>query len=420
MPPLPPSSPPHFPDPRHGEFRDGYWRCNCDPRLNADLKTVRKDTKDYGRRFWCCPKQRGQGNRCNMFIFLDDANRRERECLMTNGRSEMRQTTLDESIILHKGKPKPPRAAVNRVSTPGSPAASSSLASPPRSPNKPSAPAETSTLKRSNRDTTTQHDEFYDTTSDEDDQEDEEVNHHTMPIPTRQNNAQSSAMANTPTTQPGRFERKRSFEDNFLDDLSSSGEEELRAATEMSCRTANTLGKQRDAFTTPSVTRTTNIENGMPTPSLTKGKSVRRVLQFKDEETGEGSAAAHKRQCLEHGQQPPHASTSAQLFGTDAVIDQTSSPPSSQEPVRPSFNLKGEVLGLLESQGIPASVRAELAKTLTRYESQAKGYEQGRDAARKASKEAKDRCAQLQGRVEDLENAREALRAKLLELCDGA
>ncbi|KAJ8124366.1 hypothetical protein O1611_g9273 [Lasiodiplodia mahajangana] len=158
MPPSPPSSPPA--DPRQGEFRDGEWRCNCEPRLVAKIRTVNTNKEDYGKRFYGCPKQRGKQNSCDMFILVEDAKEREREYLFTNGRSEKRQTTLLESM---RGKQRardrtPPSDNANPRPTVGGPS-------------RLSAANQASTSRIRAEDPFLQPDGFHDTTSEEDEDE---------------------------------------------------------------------------------------------------------------------------------------------------------------------------------------------------------------------------------------------------------
>ncbi|KAI0555440.1 hypothetical protein F4679DRAFT_169156 [Xylaria curta] len=423
MSPSPPSTPksPSF----NGIFRNQRWLCNCDPRLDAVVKTVTQNPKNHGRRFYSCPNY-GKGNYCDMFLFIDDARARELEYLMTNGRSEKRQTTLLESMTPSKGKRRSvdatalaevddPQVGDNVAST--SKSAMASTAPLPRSSIGPPSSAQSSTLKGSGDMSPLK--EFYEDTSDEDKDEEETSNRKSR---TTNNNLQSSRVPTTPITRLTGSKRKRPFEEeDLLDDLSSGGEEELVAITESSSKAAST-GKQRYPFITPSATRTADMmQNGLPTPSQTRGTSVKKVL-FKDYVAGKsstnGADMTPKRQQLEDDTTP--ASHAARLFGTDAIIGEppspsppSSSPPSSSLPSSSSTNLTSEVMGLLKDENITPAVRSEVQKTLDRYVNQAKGYEQGRDASRKAFKEAEKRIAEMQQKNDQLERSRRELRTQL-------
>ncbi|KAI0470118.1 hypothetical protein F4859DRAFT_119761 [Xylaria cf. heliscus] len=439
MSPSPPSTPPSPPNPKHGVFRNERWLCNCNPRLEAVFRTVTKNSKNHGKRFYSCPRF-GNGNPCDFFILEDEAKKREWKCLMSNGRTEKRQTTLLECMTPSKGKGRvdgstalvevdDPEAIVDEGSTSKSATASTSrMASLPRSPNNRSSTAQGSTSKSSNEAATSRPEDFYDTTSDEDDNDDATSNHTSHS--TKNNDPEPSTITATPTTHPTGTKRKRpSQEEDLLDDLSAGSEEELLAATERSCRTASTLGKQRDAFITPSVARTTDmLQNGLPTPSLTKDKSIKKVL-FKDELVGEssvsgsnsnsnsGTASSAKRQRRPAEDGTTSTSHATRLFGTDATIEPSSSSPSPPpSTMASSTNLTKEIMDLLKDENITPSVRAEVRRTLEKHANQAKGYECGRDASRRAVKKAEDRAAALKQKVDDLERSRQELRAQLMDL----
>ncbi|KAI0863623.1 hypothetical protein F4860DRAFT_467263 [Xylaria cubensis] len=438
MSPSPPSTPksPSF----NGIYRNQRWLCNCDPRLDAVVKTVTQNPKNHGRRFYSCPNY-GKGNYCDMFLFMDDAKARELECLMTNGRSEKRQTTLLESMTPSKGKRRladasaaaeidDSRVGDNVASTSRLPRSSIGPPSTDHSSTlkgssiRPSLTTQSSTLKGSDEKSGSQLDEFYNDTSEED--EDEEGTSNYKSRTKTDNNLQPSRVPTTPTAQRAGTKRKRPLEEeeDLLDDLSSGGEEELITITDSSSKAASTIGKQRNPnpFITPSVTRTTDaLQNGLPTPSLTRGASVKRVL-FKDELVGQSSTSGanttqtHKRQQLDSAAPISHA---ARLFGTDAIIGTppSPSPPSSSPPSSmSSTNLTSEVMNLLKNENITPAVRSEVRKTLDKYVNQAKGYERGRDASRKAVKEAEDRTAAMQQKIDDLERSRQELRTQLMTM----
>ncbi|KAI0523948.1 hypothetical protein F5B22DRAFT_643055 [Xylaria bambusicola] len=98
-----------LPQPRQGsskgQFRNGVWFCDCKPPLPARLRFVIDDTyKNKGKQFYGCPVNEKEGNRCTMFVLIDEAKRRQWECFKSSGRSEKRQTTILESFSLSKTK----------------------------------------------------------------------------------------------------------------------------------------------------------------------------------------------------------------------------------------------------------------------------------------------------------------------------
>ncbi|KAI1434523.1 hypothetical protein GGR50DRAFT_704118 [Xylaria sp. CBS 124048] len=449
-----PTSPPRPKSPRsplaitNGVFQNGAWYCNCG--LIARRKTVRKSSKNYGRTFYMCSVERGGGNFCDFFLWGEDAERRERAGFMSNGRSEKRQTTLLESMAPRKGKQKAKQpagkflysmmsadelAAVGGASTSRTADASKPNAAAAAA----SAAAESSTLRESGNGTSSRSANNFDTTSEE-----EEAGEYTRltrsHATTNKNpNLQPSAMARTPTGPPTSSKRKRPLDDDehdLLDDLSSSGEEELMAMSDLSA-------KHYNAFTTPRAPRTADVKDGMPTPSLTMGRSTKKVL-FKgvgDDNCIRSSVTpSAKRQRLEArtAAPPSNASAAVQLWGTSAVIkgpapassssasaSASASAPGTEagsSPQKPAVSdvhpehLTTEVMDLLKDGAVAKSVRDAVRKAIDRYVSQAKGYERGRDAARKVAKDAEDRVARLQSKVDALETSRQELRTQLMDM----
>lgn len=358
---------------------------------------------------------------------------------MTNGRSEKRkkkkQMTIQQSMTPHKGKqPQTEIVPLDEIANEqavAERAPSPALAGPSKASNKSSA--ESSTLKSSETAAHPRPADFYDTTSDED--EDQEENN-------------TRTMAGASTRQVAGTKRKApSQEDDFLDDLSTSGEEELVAAVERSGKVASARSKHHDAFITPSAMRTTDMENGMPTPSLTMGRTVKKVL-FQDQQVDKGGEPSAKRRRPNGGvtETTTSSHTPAELFGTAATIDTTatataaparlptttttttttsssSSPASSPTPRTPKAptnagraTVTEEVMELLKNEAIAPEVLGKLRKTLKKHTDLAKGYERGRDAARAAAKDAEDRIALLQAKVVDLEEARQKTRTQIMEM----
>ncbi|KAI1820336.1 hypothetical protein F4861DRAFT_523377 [Xylaria intraflava] len=408
-------------DMTNGVFQNGAWHCKCG--LIARKKTVRTNSKNYGRCFYKCRTDRDEGNWCDFFLWVDDAERRERAVFLSNGRSEKRQATLLESITPRKGKTKGKQGAGRSSDLPVVVAGSAhtaaaskpDLVASPRDSERVPAAAGGLTVKEGGE-TSSRPGNHQLTTSDEEEEDDEEeISSPTRSHAARHNNLQPSAMAKTPTTSAASFKRKRPLleEQDLLDELSSGGEEELVAMSEIS-------SKQYSAFTTPTAPRTADIKDGMPTPSLTQGRSTKKVL-FKGVEGGEGGeggTSGAKRQRLE-GETPSHA---ARLFGTNAVIDAAaaSSSPTPQTPFHTTpdlnpDNLTKEVMELLKDANLTKSVRGAVRTVLERYAAQAKGYERGRDTARKAAKEAEERAGRLQAKIDALESSRQELRTQLMD-----
>ncbi|KKZ66736.1 hypothetical protein EMCG_07567 [[Emmonsia] crescens] len=61
--------------PLRGLLVNGVWHCNCEPRRQADHFQTKNGGRNHGRWFYTCPKP--QGNRCNFFLWEDEAEIRE-------------------------------------------------------------------------------------------------------------------------------------------------------------------------------------------------------------------------------------------------------------------------------------------------------------------------------------------------------
>ncbi|KAK9475571.1 uncharacterized protein V1510DRAFT_55917 [Dipodascopsis tothii] len=60
----------------NGFLDNGVWKCNCMPRQLAVLRTVKKETQNFGRKFYTCPSTSSQ---CGFFIWENEAKLREGE-----------------------------------------------------------------------------------------------------------------------------------------------------------------------------------------------------------------------------------------------------------------------------------------------------------------------------------------------------
>ncbi|OTB06622.1 hypothetical protein M426DRAFT_318678 [Hypoxylon sp. CI-4A] len=382
-----PSNPPNTPrkGPSNAQFRNGVWYCNCIPRLPAVQFTVRKDTKNKGRSFYTCQKDKDKKNKCDFFLWSEDAYKLEVGAILTN--SSKKQRTLHESITPAKEKraEKTPITSISELNrmlgydqskSPGS--------------------ARSSTLKGSPvSDKKIADDLVSNFSSDEDDD---------LFGPSF-TNSQLAAAQNTPSMAS---KRKRE-EDEEYDDFSSGEEEALVSLTDSSVKNHN---KSRNVFATPSASRTPNTKDGILTP-LTE-KPVRRVL-FE----AEGSKDA-KRLRTEGFASLPQSSPEKSTTTTSAFT----SPSSSQNTTgKGSADLTADVMSLLEGQGLDETVLLRIRGTLDKHAARARGLEKGRDASRDAVKKADARVAELQGRVTHLENqrkldseARQKMRTDLMKL----
>ncbi|KAI0013447.1 hypothetical protein F4779DRAFT_563657 [Xylariaceae sp. FL0662B] len=381
----------------NGLFRNSIWHCNCSPRLPAVQFQVKKDTPNRGRSFYTCQKERGKGNKCDFFLWTEDARAREMGAVLSNSRSEAetpsrkpkRQTTLHESITPSKEKrpwyektPVTSLADLNRGIFTGS-----------------TATAESSTMKASPSGGPVE--ELNDDISS--DEEDELVH-------IADANSQPRASPETPSAGS---KRKQPDVEEYSD-FSSGDEEELAAMADSTGQSLGSQSKYRNAFETSAADRTHLADDGMPTP-LT-GKPVRRVL-FADPEVRNS-----KRQRTDEN--------IASLSQVTTAVSPFSTPSSSQgdaaTPSKASTTITQEVMALLKDQKVDEQVLHNIRVTLDKHAAKARGLERGRDASRDAAKKAEGRIAELQQRITDLENqrkmdaeARKKMRTDLMKVyCD--
>ncbi|KAI8632371.1 hypothetical protein F5Y19DRAFT_472399 [Xylariaceae sp. FL1651] len=418
-----------------GLFRNGAWHCNCSPRLKAVQKTAKRKTKNQGRTFYCCPVDKNEGNRCDFFLWTEDAHERARNSLLSNNRSEMtsppqkpkKQMTLHESLTPRQDKRKlEERTPLTKLSelqsvVNGASTSTSSLAPAPalESSSKSSATAQGSTIRGRREIALSWPDEdIYGTSSDE-----AEVDSPTRSRSTRNGGLQPSMMPKTTITRAAGSKRKQPTGEDDNYDISSGAEEELAAIAEKSSETSRTLGRYRDAFITPNSQHVTDMKDGLPTPSLTRepAEQVCRRLFTETRESSSNSAkntSNAKRQRVEDQSAATQSNAPTRAQSSTTVVTSTTAPSSTPHglntPSTSSAGLTQEVMDLLKDEKISESVRNAVRRTLNQHAAQAKGLERGRDIARNATKKAEARIAQLQAKVADLETARVNCRSKLL------
>lgn len=422
--------------PLNGLFRNGVWLCNCIPRLPAIQFTVRKESRNKGRSFYTCQKDKGKKNQCEFFLWAEDAHFREVGAVLTNSRSESqwtpgqsvkRQRTLHESITPSKNKrkgktPVTSIAELDRVLSTAS-----------------SATAQSSTVKASSGSAKENFDSLEVLfTSDEEDNDDDDEEY----------NGKSTMSSAKPTTRPSATQqqenthsvagskRKRSDTDEYSD-LSSGEEAALASLADSSAKAKgkapDTKQHHRNAFDeTPTTGGRTQhvVEDGLATP-LTD-KPVRRVLFAEPAVTTNNHPDAKRPRANNNDFDQPQPTSPIPSTLSFSKATPTPTPTSSQEyssPL-PLPNITQEVMSLLLAAAPHPRLDETLLRTvrsaLERHAARAKGLERGRDASRDAVRKAEARAAELQLRVADLENqrrldaeARARMRAELAKLyCD--
>ncbi|KAI0125980.1 hypothetical protein BJ170DRAFT_633328 [Xylariales sp. AK1849] len=360
--------------PLDGYFIKGQWHCNCQPRLPAIQFQVKRDSKNKGRWFYACQIDRtkgkpGQPERCDFFLWAEDARKREEGAVLSNSRTEhttpvkkLRQTTLSAAVTPRTEGPRP-KTVVTQIAESERQVSTANGATARVNASDSKSVASSKTLD-------------HDFGSDMDTDSEDELN----------------GTQQTPSVGSKR-KRPEDDEDDF-GDLSSDEERQLAAITDSSSKSQES--KRPGVLATPATQKTADVVGGMPTPSLT-GKSVRRVL-WADEVQPNG-----KKQRLDEA---------GSFANVGAISSATSSPSFSQEAVSmtpgsgATSSITEEVIDLLKGQKVDEPVLRQVRYALEKHAAKAKGLERGRDASRQAVKKADVKIAQLQQRIADLENQR--------------
>lgn len=427
--------------------------------------TVRRETKNKGRSFYSCQKKGDRGNKCDFFLWSEDARQREVDAVFGNNgaggpsggttatmphansnnkKSAMKQTTIHTSITPRaerrhytertpitsladldfggggggdggggsssskgkdKGKGASAATAITVSSTTPSAGSATLRANSGSSNNKDAPPPED--LDDSDIST---------------DAEDELAR--LADAATPGGASHSSTMATATGSKRKRPSEEEVENADEYSDFSSGEEEQLAEIVGRS-------EKKQNAFATPALgaarTRDVDVTDGMPTP-LT-GKPVRRVLfstntttaaaedppsTSEAATTGTVSSATSKRQRVNEDGDFATPSSSPATAATAAAT------PGSKTTMT---DITHEVMALLRGRKLEEPVLRDVRAALDRHAAKARGLERGRDASRQAAKNAEARIAELQARVADLESrqktdaeARRKLRSGIMEL----
>ncbi|KXT11525.1 hypothetical protein AC579_6583 [Pseudocercospora musae] len=79
-----------------GLFDNGIWYCNCTPRMPAEHFKVKKEGKNKDRWFYTCQQPSESAQRCDFFLWNEDARLRESAAVLNNSRSEPRDPDVQE------------------------------------------------------------------------------------------------------------------------------------------------------------------------------------------------------------------------------------------------------------------------------------------------------------------------------------
>ncbi|ORY66397.1 uncharacterized protein BCR38DRAFT_430160 [Pseudomassariella vexata] len=383
-----------------GAFVKGQWLCNCQPRLPAIQFQVKRETNNKGRWFYTCQKDRTRGRagspeKCNFFLWAEDARPREEAALFGVGgggdnlkvpktpSKRLKQTTLSASVTPRAEGPRGGKTPITPVGELPVVMAGASGGS--------SATLRASDGSHASAAPGLGANEFGDDMSAG---EEEELFRIVDAASSR-----GSAQQQKPAAVRTGSKRKRTDEDeDEFGDMSSDEERQLAVITDSSSQRqgqSSQQGAKKDTYATPTAAQKHDDTTvfGLPTPALTE-KPVRRVLFA---EPPEAQQVHSKRQRLD---------------GAGRSTSPTSTPVSSQEersnPTTPGSGVAGhlyeEGMSAVEGEKLSDTGLGKLKAVLRRHDAKANGLERGRDAARQAHKNEVAKNAKLQEKITDLEN----------------
>lgn len=335
------------PFPSRGPFlpRPPFTAGNCEPRKKAVLRDVKKDTPNKGRFFWACPVYSG----CDFLLWHEDA----------VARSAGPVSAAEEL----PPAPKTPTFTQRRLTSFGV------QISPGRRPGAESFETEDSAeVATGSNDSSSQAAA-------------------TVSASTSASTLATPEKRGVATPVPGSSKRNRDMFDSD-DDFSDFGSNEERQLADIADSSAEKLGRKVGALATPKAAEPAAAADA-PSPAVARtlfpGPDPKRAktVTFDDAQptglpTPARSPAATR---LAHPVVPPSSPQDAQL---DSVV--------------------GDVMARLEGQPVDRAVLASVGKLLADSVRRTRGVSMGREAARAALRQKDDQIAQLQERVDALEN----------------
>ncbi|BCR91345.1 uncharacterized protein ACHE_70188A [Aspergillus chevalieri] len=85
--------------PLNGLFINGTWCCNCPNRPPAIKLQTKNNGVNHGRWFWTCQQpQQNANQRCNFFLWANDAEVREKIVVLSNSKSETETSTTEAGM----------------------------------------------------------------------------------------------------------------------------------------------------------------------------------------------------------------------------------------------------------------------------------------------------------------------------------
>ncbi|KAL8377824.1 hypothetical protein RB595_008484 [Gaeumannomyces hyphopodioides] len=410
------------------ETTNSKWYCDCTPRTQAVIRTVQRDGKNKGRKFWTCAKDRR--DQCDLFIWDDEARARELEAQEAAGLQP---------------PPSTPRFRQTRLTDDGSGGGcgfTQTAVPPPQSPTRPHVSrgvpgavddADDSSSSSSDTDAQMARDEASasaaaaaDRTQRSSAAAPSQASPRTQgrPSPPRPQQQQEAA------PPPARNEKKRKRDEYSDEDFEGSDME--RSLAELTDSVVASSGRQRQgmAAATPATPSRSSLRQqrgaataaGLPpTPVSCNALLIAR--------SGGGGSSSHKRVRLSTPtggissptSSPTPRANSSSSGGPAAAVDDEEEEEEEEED-RDDYDVTREVLSLLSrytqkrrQQQDPAHLRSDVRACLNGWALRASSVKRARDIAHQGMALRDARIAELQAEVTALEAERAADRRRIAE-----
>ncbi|KAK3942199.1 hypothetical protein QBC46DRAFT_339896 [Diplogelasinospora grovesii] len=372
-----------------GSFENGQWSCNCDPRLPAVRFQVKKGGPNKGKWFYTCQQQREE--QCGFFLWEDQAQAREKDSLLQgntpyNAPYSRDRTGKRSDVTMSIGREAPPLPNLTPTPIPKKKAAQRMFSGVPR------AGPQTGY--------------GFDSDTDSDVQELDVLPPSPKLVPAK-STAKRKRVAFEEDERHEKDDRFSIGSTTDLGELDSDEETQLIQLSDMSqdrSQSQNLQTKGKDVYNTPSAQRTHDVSGraGLPTPV-----SRNTLLIASEPETGSA-----KRLKMADGTPvtPTPARTRRDSLGGSQSQDKAGGGRAGADE---DYEITAEVLNLLEGQQVADSVRQVVQDRLNTFALRMRGVERGRDMVRTALKTRDAKVAELQARVQTLEDERRISKEKI-------
>ncbi|KAL8288022.1 hypothetical protein RB597_000218 [Gaeumannomyces tritici] len=425
------------------ETINSKWYCDCTPRTQAAIRTVQKEGRNKGRKFWTCAKDRR--DQCDLFIWDDEARARELQA--------------QEAAGLLQAPPSTPRFRQTRLTDDGSGGGGGGCGF-----TQTTAPPQTPTRQRAARVDPGAVDDTDDSSSSSSSDTDAQMaRDEATPASATRSQRSSATAANTPSQAssrtlsrgpsssrqqqqqqkeaaappPAKRGKKRKHDEYSDEDFEGSDME--RDLAELTDSVVASLGRQcREMATaapaTPSKSSLRQHQRGgaglPPTPVS------RNALLISRSADGGGKSRKRVRLSTPTGgissptSSPTPRTSSSSSGGTAAVgNDNDDDDEDDDNEYRDDYDVTREVLTLLgrhkhkykqQDRDTTARLRTDVRACLNGWALRAESVKRARDLARHGMASRDARVAELQARVAALEAERAADRRRIVEYREAA